>query len=86
MNIHEVNTLNFNNLINKLKSNMLKQSIADESIKAGFFTVYEYERELVKQVILDVLNEITNDDALGPARINTLKRISERYGVQRKME
>jgi len=32
-------------------------------------------------IIYDVLSELTNDDALGSARIETIRRLAERYGV-----
>lgn len=39
--------------------------------------------EFAKNIVYDILNELTNDDALGEARIETIKRIAERYGVAR---
>jgi len=32
-------------------------------------------------IVYDFLSELTNDDALGSARIETIRRLAERYGV-----
>lgn len=32
-------------------------------------------------IVYDFLNELTNDDALGEARIATIKRLAEKWGV-----
>jgi len=32
-------------------------------------------------IVYDILSELTNDDALGSARIDTIRRLAERYGV-----
>lgn len=32
-------------------------------------------------MVFDFLNQLTNDDSLGEARIATIKRLAERYGV-----
>ena len=45
-----------------------------------------FTEKFAQLIIFDIFNEITNDDALGPSRVNILRRLSERYGVQRKME
>ena len=34
-------------------------------------------------IIYDVLSELTNDDSMGSARIETIRRLAERYGVAR---
>jgi len=34
-------------------------------------------------LMFDVLNELTNDDTLGPARIETIRQLAQRYGVAR---
>jgi hypothetical protein len=44
---------------------------------------YYILRNFAHGIIYDILNEITNDDSLGEARIETIRRIAERYGVAR---
>jgi hypothetical protein len=34
-------------------------------------------------IIYDILGELTNDDSLGSARVETIRRLAERYGVAR---
>ena len=34
-------------------------------------------------IVYDMLGELTNDDTLGPARIETISRLATRYGVAR---
>ena len=34
-------------------------------------------------IVYDILSELTNDDSLGSARIDSIRRLAERYGVAR---
>ena len=34
-------------------------------------------------IVYDVLSDLTNDDSLGAARIESIRRLAERYGVAR---
>jgi hypothetical protein len=34
-------------------------------------------------IVYDFLSELTNDDSLGLARIDSIRRLAERYGVAR---
>ena len=34
-------------------------------------------------IVYDFLSELTNDDSLGSARIDCIRRLAERYGVAR---
>ena len=34
-------------------------------------------------IVYDILSELTNDDSLGSARIDCIRRLAERYGVAR---
>jgi hypothetical protein len=43
----------------------------------------EWEKKFAELLVFDVLNELTNDDNLGPARIETIRRLAQRYGVAR---
>lgn len=42
----------------------------------------EVER-FAKLIVYDVLGELTNDDSLGEARIATINRLAEKWGVAR---
>jgi hypothetical protein len=58
----------------------------EELIDAAKLTAVSemFEDELVKfaeSIVYDFLSELTNDDALGSARIETIRRLAERYGV-----
>jgi len=46
------------------------------------FTPNELEK-FSNYIIYDILGELTNDDTLGSARIETIRRLAERYGVAR---
>ena len=39
--------------------------------------------KFAKLIVYDMLGELTNDDSLGPARIETIRQLSLRYGVAR---
>lgn len=43
---------------------------------------YELEK-FANSIIYDFLSELTNDDSLGEARIETIKRLAEKWGVAR---
>jgi hypothetical protein len=40
-------------------------------------------KKFAELLVFDVLNELTNDDNLGPARIETIRQLAQRYGVAR---
>ncbi len=40
-------------------------------------------KKFAKTIIYDFLDELTNDDSLGAARIETIKRLAEKWGVAR---
>jgi hypothetical protein len=44
------------------------------------FTPDEVTR-FANYIVYDVLSELTNDDSLGSPRIDTIRRLAERYGV-----
>ena len=39
--------------------------------------------KFAQSIVYDILSELTNDDDLGSARINTIRRLAQRYGVER---
>ena len=39
--------------------------------------------KFAKSIVFDILGELTNDDTLGPARIETIRRLAERFGVSK---
>lgn len=50
----------------------------------GDWRLSEKEVEKFAELIVyDFLSELTNDDALGEARIDTIKRLAEKWGVAR---
>jgi regulator of RNase E activity RraB len=42
----------------------------------------ELRQKFAEVIIFDILNELTNDESLGPARIESIARLAERYGVK----
>lgn len=42
----------------------------------------EFEK-FAELIVYDVLSDLTNDDSLGAARIESIRRLAERYGVAR---
>ena len=42
----------------------------------------QFER-FAQLIVYDFLSELTNDDSLGEARIATIKRLAEKWGVSR---
>jgi hypothetical protein len=45
-----------------------------------FYNV-QWERKFAELIVYDFLSELTNDDALGEARIATIRRLAEKWGV-----
>lgn len=43
----------------------------------------EVLEKFAELIVYDFLSELTNDDALGEARIATIKRLAEKWGVAR---
>jgi hypothetical protein len=43
----------------------------------------EWETKFAELIVFDLLGELTNDDTLGPARIETIRQLAQRYGVSR---
>lgn len=37
---------------------------------------------ITRLLVYDVLSELTNDDALGESRVETIKRLADKYGVK----
>jgi hypothetical protein len=48
---------------------------------ASFTFNREELTKFYKCIVYDVLSELTNDDSLGSPRIDTIRRLAERYGV-----
>ena len=46
------------------------------------YSKFNYKK-FAELLVFDVLNELTNDDNLGPARIDTIRQLAQRYGVAR---
>ena len=43
----------------------------------------QFNQKFAELIVYDMLGELTNDDTLGPARIETIGRLALRYGVAR---
>ena len=71
--------------MNERIKELAEQACDATAVSPDFGHPVSFAEKFAELLIFDILNVITNDDALGPARINTLRRISDRYGVQRKM-
>ena len=68
--------------------NDLILKLSDQSMVTGWnrncseCNCVEYDLEkFAESIVYDILNELTNDDSLGEARITTIQRLAERYGV-----
>ena len=46
------------------------------------YEIFDKEK-FAELIVYDFLSELTNDDALGEARIDTIKRLAEKWGVAR---
>ena len=51
---------------------------ADGDFFGGKISQYD---EFAQLIVYDFLSELTNDDSLGEARIETIKRLAEKWGV-----
>lgn len=73
-----------NDLIEQFAIDCAGQKEWDFPKPPASFTFNRAELEkFYKLVIYDVLSELTNDDSLGSARIESIRRLAERYGVAR---
>jgi hypothetical protein len=63
----------------RIKECWLKAAREDSSDK--WDTQEEFIERFARCIVYDVLSELTNDDSLGSPRIDTIRRLAERYGV-----
>ena len=69
--------------MNDLIKDLATQSIV-ENISSDRWVFNDAELEkFAKLIVYDVLSDLTNDDSLGAARIESIRRLAERYGVAR---
>jgi len=54
--------------------------VDDDHLDASGYTDLE---KFAKSIVFDILGELTNDDTLGPARIETIRKLAERFGVSK---
>ena len=72
-----------NNLIKKFAIECAGQLEWDGPTPESYtFTPDEVAR-FANFIVYDFLSELTNDDSLGSARIDSIRRLAERYGVAR---
>lgn len=63
------------------KASARATSLPYEMKNSEFDTMFQ--EMFVESIVHDFLSELTNDDALGEARIATIKRLAEKWGVAR---
>ena len=66
----------------------MNEKIKQFALQAGIIAPSENDiappmEKFAKLIVYDMLGELTNDDSLGPARIETIRQLSLRYGVAR---
>lgn len=66
-----------------MNEHIIKLAKQSELIKYESDGKMEEVERFAKLIVYDVLGELTNDDALGEARIATIKRLAEKWGVAR---
>lgn len=64
----------------ELARGMTMQEMSKLKVKIFLLTEHDVEK-FAELMVYDFLNEITNDDSLGEARIDTIKRLAEKWGV-----
>ena len=57
------------------------EDYADSIVNQGGGFHQAYTRKFAELIVYDFLSELTNDDSLGEARITTIKRLAEKWGV-----
>ena len=57
------------------------EDYADSIVNQGGGFHQAYTRKFAELIVYDFLSELTNDDSLGEARIATIKRLAEKWGV-----
>lgn len=73
----------------KLIKNQQVRELADRAIEVLEPHDPDYRQEwfdiekFAKLIVFDMLSELTNDDDLGAARIDTIRRLAQRFGVER---
>ena len=61
----------------------IRQLAEEAELRATLLFNEENLERFAKSIVYDFLSELTNDDALGEARINTIQRLAEKWGVAR---
>ena len=61
----------------------IRQLAEEAELRATLLFNKENLERFAKSIVYDFLSELTNDDALGEARINTIQRLAEKWGVAR---
>ena len=49
----------------------------------GFPIIQFDENKFAELIVYDFLDDLTNDDTLGPERSDSIKRLAEKWGVSR---
>ena len=70
---------NMNERIGKLAEQCTVSCIDGRGVELNEIDVENF----AKLIVYDFLDELTNDDSLGEARIATIRRLAEKWGVSR---
>lgn len=69
---------------NRIKELAQKTDVwCDQNHHGDKFYDIRWEEKFAELIVYDFLSELTNDDALGAARIATIKRLAEKWGVRK---
>ena len=66
-----------------MNEHIIKLAKQSDLIKYDSDGKMEEVERFAQLIVYDFLSELTNDDALGEARIATIKRLAEKWGVAR---
>lgn len=64
--------------MNETVKNLMKSAGIEKYISSDCQTRIEH---ICRLLVYDVLSELTNDDSLGESRVETIRRLAEKYGV-----
>lgn len=60
------------------------KELANQANAAGIEIISDgFCEKFAELIVYDFLSELTNDDALGAARIATIKRLAEKWGIRK---
>lgn len=72
-----------NERIKQLWGQAMDQAVPETYTKLSYSQVLKIKQVFAELIVYDMLGELTNDDSLGPTRIEAIGRLALRYGVAR---